>query len=77
MPIQSEQDGARCRLQIVGDMTIYTAADLQQQLFDALATGAELEIDLSQVSELDTAGVQQLLLVVLGRSIHTDSGMVS
>ena len=62
MPIQCAQEGARCRLQIVGDMTIYTAADLQQQLLDALMTGAELEVDLSQVSELDTAGVQQLLL---------------
>jgi anti-sigma B factor antagonist len=62
MPIQCTQEGARCRLQIVGDMTIYTAADLQQQLLDALMTGAELEVDLSQVSELDTAGVQQLLL---------------
>jgi len=62
MPIQCAQEGARCRLQIVGDMTIYTAADLQQQFLDALMTGAELEVDLSQVSELDTAGVQQLLL---------------
>ena len=62
MPIQCAQEGARCGLQIVGDMTIYTAADLQQQLLDALMTGAELEVDLSQVSELDTAGVQQLLL---------------
>jgi anti-anti-sigma factor len=62
MPIQSAQDGARCRLQLVGEMTIYTAADLQPQLLDALVTGAELEVDLSQVSELDTAGVQQLLL---------------
>jgi anti-sigma B factor antagonist len=61
MPIQCEQEGARCRLQIVGDMTIYTAAEQQQQLLDALATGTELEVDLSQVSELDTAGVQQLL----------------
>ncbi len=66
MPLQCAQEGARCRLQIVGDMTIYAAADLQQQLLDALMTGAELEVDLSQVSELDTAGVQQLLFAARG-----------
>ncbi|MDH4189747.1 MAG: STAS domain-containing protein [Betaproteobacteria bacterium] len=45
-----------------GPMTIYEAAEHKQILLDALARGAELEIDLSGVSEIDTAGIQLLLL---------------
>jgi two-component system chemotaxis response regulator CheB len=44
-------------------MSIYTAAELKQQLMEALAEGSELEINLAQVDELDTAGLQQLFLV--------------
>lgn len=44
-------------------MNIYTAAELKQQLMEALAEGSELEINLAQVDELDTAGLQQLFLV--------------
>jgi anti-anti-sigma regulatory factor len=43
-------------------MTIYTAAELKSQLLKALDECAEIEIDLAEVSELDTAGFQQLYL---------------
>lgn len=49
-------------LRIEGEMTIYTAADLRAQLLPRLAEPQELEIDLSGVSELDSAGVQLLIL---------------
>jgi len=50
------------RFSIVGDMTIYHAAEQKQQLLDALNAGDELDLDLSTVTEIDTAGFQLLLL---------------
>ena len=44
------------------DMTIYNAAAQKQMLLDALANCQELDLDLSQVGEMDTAGFQLLML---------------
>jgi anti-sigma B factor antagonist len=49
-------------LSIAGEMTIYRAGELKQELLAALAREQQLDVDLSQVSELDTAGVQVLLV---------------
>lgn len=52
------------RIAIGEDMSIYNAAAHKQQLLDALAGAADrLEIDLSAVAEIDTAGFQLLMLV--------------
>jgi anti-anti-sigma factor len=53
--------GSVSTLQIEGEMSIYQAADLKPTLAAALAEPGPLEIDLSGVAELDTAGVQLLL----------------
>jgi anti-sigma B factor antagonist len=53
---------AQQRIAMQGAMTIYEAAEDKRRLLAALARGAELEIDLSGVSEMDTAGIQLLLL---------------
>jgi anti-anti-sigma factor len=44
-----------------GELTIFTAADLKAQLVAALETSPELEINLSQISEMDSAGLQLLI----------------
>ena len=44
------------------DMTIYNAAAQKAMLLEALADCQELDLDLSQVNEMDTAGFQVLLL---------------
>jgi len=52
-------------LRIEGEMTIYRAAELKQQmqpLFDAAGSGGIDSIDLSGVTEIDCSGVQLLLL---------------
>jgi len=49
-------------LEITGEMTIYTAAEQKGQLLAFIESGESLEINLSQVSELDTAGTQLLIL---------------
>jgi anti-sigma B factor antagonist len=47
---------------LAGDWSIYRAAELQAALQAALAqAGDTLELDLSGVTELDTAGVQLLM----------------
>jgi anti-sigma B factor antagonist len=55
-------DSAPYQLSIEGEMTIYRAAELKQALLAPLEGQALLEVDLSKVTELDTAGVQLLLL---------------
>jgi len=49
------------KLSVEKEMTIYTAAEMKTKLVDALAHGAEIEMDLSQVPEIDTAGLQLLI----------------
>lgn len=49
-------------LRIDGEMTIYRAAEIKQQLLGALAASSSLALDLSAVGEIDTAGVQLLML---------------
>lgn len=59
---QTLTDGAS-RLILDGDMTIYSAAEIKQQLLSAMQQSALLELDLSHVTEMDTAGFQLLVLV--------------
>ncbi|MFZ2269909.1 MAG: STAS domain-containing protein [Azonexus sp.] len=49
------------RLEIKGELNIFTAAELRLQLLEALAGNPELEVDLTQVSEIDSAGLQLML----------------
>lgn len=53
---------AAAALRIEGEMSIYRASELKQMLLTALQQSDTLEIDLSAVTELDTAGVQLLVL---------------
>jgi anti-anti-sigma factor len=50
------------RISIDGEMTIYRAADLKVTVLEALRKTRVLEIDLSGITELDTAGLQVLML---------------
>jgi len=50
-------------LSLIEDLTIYHALELKQTLLDALSTTSDLELNLSQVSEMDTAGLQLLILL--------------
>lgn len=63
MEIRSDHLEASLRLYPEGEMTIYRAAELKPALLDALAQSDEIELDLSSVSELDTSGVQLLMLM--------------
>ncbi|AUL99019.1 anti-sigma factor antagonist [Zoogloeaceae bacteirum Par-f-2] len=63
------------RLAIVEDMTIYNAVAQKKTLVDALTDCDRLELDLSAVAEIDTAGFQLLVLIKreaarLGKQAH-------
>jgi anti-sigma B factor antagonist len=47
---------------IEGEMTIYRAAEIKQTLLAPIVESAVVEFDLSKVTELDSAGVQLLML---------------
>ena len=51
------------RLTIAEELTIYHALEQKAQLLDALAQADELELDLAQVGEIDSAGLQLLILL--------------
>ncbi len=44
-------------------MTIYQAADIKMQLLSALAKVGDIEIDLSRVNDMDSAGLQILMMM--------------
>lgn len=50
------------RLVIADDLSIYHAMEQKQQLIAALEAVDALELDLSQVAEIDSAGLQLLML---------------
>lgn len=50
-------------LSLAKDLTIYHAQELKNTLLDALGSADDLELDLSLVSEIDTAGLQLLILL--------------
>lgn len=51
------------QLSITEEFIIYRALELKNTLLDALTTTDELELDLSCVGEMDTAGLQLLILL--------------
>jgi anti-sigma B factor antagonist len=50
------------RLTVDGDLTIYHADEIKQRLIEGVRANAVLELDLSHVGEMDTAGLQLLAL---------------
>lgn len=51
------------KVAISGAMTIYGAAAAKDTLLEALEGAGDLEVDLSEVAEMDTAGAQLLVLL--------------
>lgn len=64
MQMRVERDNApQQRLALSGELTIYEARELQALLLGSLRECESLELDLAGVTELDTAGFQQLYLL--------------
>ncbi|WLH10584.1 STAS domain-containing protein [Pseudomonas hefeiensis] len=63
MPLLYETQDDTAQVQIDGELTIYTAADLAAQLLPRLGATPRMALDLSQITEMDGAGLQLLLMV--------------
>jgi anti-anti-sigma factor len=63
MTVVASYDGRRCHLSVEGELTIYHAAQIKPLLIDPLAEAEAVEVDLSGVTEMDSAGMQLLLLL--------------
>lgn len=59
---ESEPRSEVGRVALEADLTIYNALDIKRQLIDAVHAAKTLELDLSRVGEMDTAGFQLLVL---------------
>lgn len=57
----SKKKSAVEKFVVEGELTIYTAAEMKEKI-SALLSNESIEIDLAQVSEIDTSGIQLLLL---------------
>lgn len=62
LTLLNDPDQQPRKLALSGELCIFHALQLHQLLSTGLAPKTDCEIDLSQVSELDTAGVQLLLM---------------
>jgi anti-anti-sigma factor len=67
--ITAETSGDHCRLKLEGELCIYGAAELKDQLLGHLERCRQLEINLSEIEEIDSAGLQ--LLVLLKREANS------
>lgn len=70
-----QQNPEVAHLALEANLTIYNAVDLKRQLLEALRASQGLDLDLSRVAEMDTAGFQLLVLAKresqrLGRSLR-------
>src|ERR1700743_3189184 len=61
MDVQADCDSGV--LSVNTEMTIYSAADLKPALLAQTVVGEKVDLDLSQVREFDTAGLQLLLML--------------
>ena len=65
-------DTATVHVEIQGEMSIFTALAVRQQLLDAFEQpgAATIEVDLASVSEMDSAGVQLLIAAKREAALH-------
>lgn len=63
MSVHVVQENGGVRVTIQGDMTIYQAAELKPALLAGLEGVQDIELNLSEVSDMDTAGFQLLLML--------------
>jgi anti-anti-sigma factor len=63
MPLVCEILNETAHVSIDGELTIYTAAELSAELLPRLGATPQMQIDLSQITEMDGAGLQLLIMV--------------
>jgi anti-anti-sigma factor len=64
MPITVTAAADCAQIRIDGELNIYSAAESREQLLQALDAHPALALDIGAVEEIDTAGMQLLLLLM-------------
>ena len=62
------QNDTAATLEISGDLTIYTAPEFKDKLRDIYTDSKPLQVDLGKVGEIDSSGIQLLILLKKLRS---------
>lgn len=63
MPLAYEILNETAHVNIDGELTIYTASELSAELLPRLGATPQMQINLSQITEMDGAGLQLLIMV--------------
>lgn len=71
MTISINVENKICKVAVDGEMTIFVAEELHHALQEPLSKGLNIDFDLSNVSEIDAAGLQ---LMVLAKQACVKSG---
>lgn len=70
MSQQDKSKEAVAHFAIEGDLTIYRAAEIKDLVFPKIDSASAIEIDLSKVAEIDSAGLQLLIAAKLEAMIR-------
>lgn len=61
--IHNDEAGANHSFNLSGELNIYSAAEVREELLQLLETHQQLQIGLADVEDFDTSGVQLLLVL--------------
>ncbi len=62
MSVDVQQEGTRAKVLVSGEFTIYTVGDIKARLAEVMQNCDDIEVDLADITEVDTAGVQLMLI---------------
>lgn len=63
MAIEKQINNGTCTLKISGEVKIYDVASFKDQIFENFDSYSALNLDLSATEDMDTSGLQLLMLV--------------
>ncbi len=70
MPVAVESTKSLIKLAFAGELNIYTASETMDVVKTALKNALPIQLDLSEVSEIDAAGLQILMTIKLHSTLH-------
>jgi len=62
MEINIENSASSCCLKLIGEMTIYAASQVKDHLIMPINAAQEVDVDASGITDIDSAGMQLLIL---------------
>lgn len=63
MPVSAAITNGVCRVVIEGEMNIYNASEIKDRLLNVISECSCIELDLFNVNEIDTSGIQLLIML--------------